>query len=310
MLSLTLTECVWNAPRWPAEGWRYEPRVRPYRLANRNPFFEGVEPDEHRMGSTKFPDGIDLFGDRSEPEMWNLANSIRALCRREEVRRDFQAPAQGSVKVQQKAVARTAPLLSLTWMKLLRLLRFLRFLRFKLQARRRGREFRRRAISRRNSRRPKRIGHAGDSCIITDSAEAIPLRLPDFVVPGIIHPDLEDSMVAASVAPPFFEQRHHSTYHFGALSKILVKMMTNYMFGPTTQSGGHLLEKTTFASSPFFNEAREEMIMNDRPTTGNIGGKGMLSIRVTPSVSDRLRDIHVSEIDYDNALRTLYIHAE
>ena len=58
------------------------------------------------MGSTRFPDGIDLFGDRSEPETRNLANSIRAFqlkavkgdfsARREEVRRDFAAPAQGS----------------------------------------------------------------------------------------------------------------------------------------------------------------------------------------------------------------------
>ena len=88
------------------DGWRYERRVRPYRLPNRNPFFEGVEPDEHRMGSTKFPDGIDLFGDRGEPEMRNLAKSLRAFqlraikgdfsVRREERRRDFQAPAQGS----------------------------------------------------------------------------------------------------------------------------------------------------------------------------------------------------------------------
>ena len=26
------------------------------------------------MGSTKFPDGIDMFGDRSEPEMWHAEN--------------------------------------------------------------------------------------------------------------------------------------------------------------------------------------------------------------------------------------------
>ena len=44
------------------DGWRYEPRVRPYRRPN---FFEGVEPDEHRAGATKFPDGIDLIGDLS-----------------------------------------------------------------------------------------------------------------------------------------------------------------------------------------------------------------------------------------------------
>ena len=37
------------------------------------------------------------------------------------------------------------------------------------------------------------------------------------------HPNLEDSMVAASVAPPTPEQRKHSAYHFGAISKVLVK---------------------------------------------------------------------------------------
>ena len=134
---------------------------------------------------------------------------------------------------------------------------------------------------------------------------AIPLRLPDFVVPGIIHPDLEDSMVAASVAPPSFEQCRHSAYHFGVLSKILVKLMTRDMFGQVTQFEGRLLEKTTFASSPFLNDAREEMIMNDRPTARNIGGKEMLSIRITPSVSDRLPEIKLSEIDFDNAFQTL-----
>ena len=87
------------------DGWRYEPSVRPYRLPNRNPVLEGVT-DEDRMGPTKFPDGIDLFRDRSEPEMRNVANSLRAFqakpmkgefsARREEVRREFQAPAQSS----------------------------------------------------------------------------------------------------------------------------------------------------------------------------------------------------------------------
>ena len=52
---------------------------RPHHLLHRNAFFEGVEPDEHRIGSTKFPDGIDLFGDLSEPEARNLANSVRAF---------------------------------------------------------------------------------------------------------------------------------------------------------------------------------------------------------------------------------------
>ena len=86
------------------EGWKYEPRVRPYRRPDRNPFFESVEPGEHHMGATKFPDCIDLIGDFSEPHGRNLANSIRAFqlkavkgdfsARREEVRRDFEAPAQ------------------------------------------------------------------------------------------------------------------------------------------------------------------------------------------------------------------------
>ena len=43
--------------------------------------------------------------------------------------------------------------------------------------------------------------------------------------------------------------------------------------------------------------------MNDRPTPG--GGKEMLTIQVPPSVSDRLPDIHVSEIDCDSAFRTI-----
>ena len=53
--------------------------MRPYRPPNRNPFFEGVTSAEDRRGSTKFPDGIDLFGDRSEPEMRNFANSLLAF---------------------------------------------------------------------------------------------------------------------------------------------------------------------------------------------------------------------------------------
>ena len=57
------------------------------------------------------------------------------------------------------------------------------------------------------------------------SAYAIPLRLPDFVVPGIIQLDLEDSIVAASVAPPSVDQRRHCAYNFGVLSNILVRMM-------------------------------------------------------------------------------------
>ena len=64
------------------------------------------------------------------------------------------------------------------------------------------------------------------------SAYAIPIRIPAFVVPGILHPNLEDSMVAASVAPPPPEQRKHSAYHFGAISKILVKMLTIDMLEP------------------------------------------------------------------------------
>ena len=55
------------------------PRMRPYRPPNRNLFFEGVTSAEDSMGSTKFPDGIDLFGDRSEPEMLNLAHSLQAF---------------------------------------------------------------------------------------------------------------------------------------------------------------------------------------------------------------------------------------
>ena len=120
---------------------------------------------------------------------------------------------------------------------------------------------------------------------ISASAYAIPLRLPDFVVPGIIYPHLEDSMATASVAPPSFDQRKHSAYHFGALSKILVKLMTKDMFGPMARSGKHLLERTMFASSPYFNQAREEM-MNDRPTARNIGGKDVMCIRY-PSYSVR-----------------------
>ena len=107
------------------------------------------------------------------------------------------------------------------------------------------------------------------------SAYAIPLRLPDFAVPGIIQPELEDSMVAASVAPPSFEQCRDSANHLGVLSKILVKMMTKDMFGPVAQFGRHLLEKSNLGSSPFCNEASEEMIMNDRPTTRNVGGQEM-----------------------------------
>ena len=88
------------------EGWKYEPRVRPYRLPDTHPFFEAVEPDEHRIGSTKFPDGIDLIRNFSEAHARNLANSIRAFqtkalkgefsALREEVCRNFEVPAQSS----------------------------------------------------------------------------------------------------------------------------------------------------------------------------------------------------------------------
>ena len=87
------------------EGWKYEPRVRPYRLPNRHPFLGG-EPDEHRTASTKFPDGVDLIGNFSEAHARDLANSIRAFqtkamkrefsAMRKEARRDFEAPAQSS----------------------------------------------------------------------------------------------------------------------------------------------------------------------------------------------------------------------
>ena len=136
-------------------------------------------------------------------------------------------------------------------------------------------------------------------------AYAIPIRLPEFVVPGVIHPDLEDSMVAASVAPPSFEQRKHSAYHFGALSKILVRFMTSNIFGPpVSSSGDHFLEGATFAASPAYIRAKEEML-NDRIISRCIGGKDTPCIRVTPAVSDRIPNILVSEIDYDNAFRTL-----
>ena len=112
------------------DGWRYEPSVRPYRLPNRNPFLEGVT-DEDRMGPTKFPDGIDLFRDRSEPEMRNVAKSLRAFqakpmkgefsARREEadaripeptplMKPPTYIPPRAKVKVQQNLAARVAPL--------------------------------------------------------------------------------------------------------------------------------------------------------------------------------------------------------
>ena len=88
------------------EGWKYEPRIRPYLFPNRHPFFEGVEPDEHCMGASKFPDGIDLIGNFSEAHARNLANSIRAFqtkamkgefsALREEVCQEFEAPTQSS----------------------------------------------------------------------------------------------------------------------------------------------------------------------------------------------------------------------
>ena len=125
------------------------------------------------------------------------------------------------------------------------------------------------------------------------SAYAIPIGLPAFVVPGVLHPNLEESMVAASVAPPTPEQRKHSAYHFGAMSKILVKMLTCDMF-----------EKSTFSAHPAYVRAKEEMI-NDRPTARSIGNQTVACVRVTPAASDRIPDYHVTDIDYDNAFRTL-----
>ena len=136
------------------------------------------------------------------------------------------------------------------------------------------------------------------------SAYAIPIRLPAFVVPGVLHPNLEDSMVAASVAPPTPEQRKHSAYHFGAMSKILVKMLACDVFGPDPRTGDSVLEKSTFSAHPAYVRAKEEMI-HDRPTARSIGNQTVACVRVTPAVSDRIPDYHVSEVDYDNAFRTL-----
>ena len=80
--------------------------------------------------------------------------------------------------------------------------------------------------------------------------------------------------------------------------------MTIVMFEPDPQSGESLFEKSTFSVHLAYLRAKEEMI-NDRPTARYIGEKTIVSIRVTPAVSDRIPDFHVSEIDYDNAFRTL-----
>ena len=42
-------------------------------------YFEGVDPDDRHMSSTKFPDGIDLIGNFSEAHARELANSIRSF---------------------------------------------------------------------------------------------------------------------------------------------------------------------------------------------------------------------------------------
>ena len=46
-------------------------------------------------------------------------------------------------------------------------------------------------------------------------------------------------------------------------------------------------------------------MLNDRPTARYIGEKTIPSIRVTPAISERIPNFHVSDIDYDNAFRTL-----
>ena len=98
--------------------------------------------------------------------------------------------------------------------------------------------------------------------------------------------------------------RKHSAYHFGAMSKILIRLMTSDIFGPVSPSGDHFLEGAMFGASPAYLRAKE-LILNDRPTARCIGGKDTMCIRVTPAVSKRIPDFHVSEIDYDNAFRTL-----
>ena len=221
------------------------------------------------MGSRKFPDGIDLIGDFSEAHARNLANSIRAFqtkalkgefsVLREEVRRNFEAPAQSSsdpnpvlssaaeapgtgvgqadqdammpdaegsnaaakastptsspssmppptyvppsakVKAQQRVVARTAPLAE-------------PFVDPKAQAfaplspvaEIPVKDSSARANVPPAGRMPQALREAKDDParrrpFIYASAYAIPIRLPAFIAPGVLHPNLEDSMVAASV---------------------------------------------------------------------------------------------------------------
>ena len=45
--------------------------------------------------------------------------------------------------------------------------------------------------------------------------------------------------------------------------------------------------------------------MNDPSTIRNVGGQNVPCVRVTETVSDRIPEVYVSEIDYDNAFRTL-----
>ena len=156
---------------------------------------------------------------------------------------------------------------------------------------------------------PQTLKEAGDDAarrrpFIHASAYAIPIRLPAFVVPGVIHPNHEDSMVAASVAPPTPEQRKHSAYHFGAMANVLIQMLTVDMFQDDPVDGSGKLEKSHFGEHLAFIRAREEMI-NDRVTARVIGDQTLLTYRVTPSISQRIPDINVSAIDYDNAFRTL-----
>ena len=49
---------------------------------------------------------------------------------------------------------------------------------------------------------------------------------------------LEDSMVAASVAPPSHEQRRHSACNFGVLCKSQLDLMLSDMFGDATHAVG------------------------------------------------------------------------
>ena len=95
-------------------------------------------------------------------------------------------------------------------------------------------------------------------------------------------------MVAASVAPPTFDQRRHSAYNCGILSKMLVKLMTKEIFGLLTQFERATLEDSTFGQSLYFRAASEEMIMNDRSTTRNVGGQETAFVRVTQTISDRI----------------------